>query len=71
MGKISEEEKKELLRLSKSSKLKKDCEDIKRLERKEKNVDPDRYIKFLTFSNAFINHLPKPFRKIEGSDFKL
>lgn len=75
MAGLSREEKQEFLRLARSSKLRKDFRDIEenrrvRLKKKGNNY-LDRYIRFLTISNAFINHKPKPFRKIEGNNFKM
>ncbi len=72
---ISREEKQELLELSRSLRLKKDLQIIKKNCYmpfiKEGKIDLDKYIKFLTLCNAFINHNLKPFRKIEGDDFKI
>ena len=74
MGRLSKEEKEELLKLAKSSKLR---EDFKKVEdyRKEffdrRNFNIDEYIKFLDTSNKFINHYMKPFKKIQGLNFKL
>jgi len=31
----------------------------------------NKYVEFLTLANAFTNHKQKPFRKIEGDNFKL
>jgi hypothetical protein len=75
MAILSKEEKQELLRFARSSKLKRDFQFIKSgyraslLERREVNLD--EYIKFLTFCSSFVGHKPKPFKKIEGSIFKI
>jgi len=75
MAILSREEKEELLKLSCCVKLKKDFQNIKKnrytsFMRKDK-IDLDKYVKFLTLSNTFVNHKQKPFRKIEGDKFKL
>ena len=72
MGMLSKEEKKELLKLSKSLKLREDFQNTKTnsLSKKEK-IDLDDYIKFLTITNALIDNRPKPFKKIEGDNFAI
>ena len=74
MGMLGKEEKEELLELAHSPKLRKDFNIIRENHLffiKKGKVNLDRYIKFLNFSNAFINHKRKPFRKIDGDNFKL
>ena len=74
MGILTKEEKEELLELSHSSKLREDFNIIKKNHLffiKKGKVNLDKYIEFLNFSNAFINHKQKPFKKIEGNNFKL
>lgn len=68
MGMLSNEAKEELKRLVYSSKLK---EDLRRISENKHNpfiangkIDLDRLLTFLTEYNAFINHTPRPFRKI-------
>ncbi len=75
MAMISKEEKKELLKLAKSSSLK---EDMKRLSAGRHNpvlingrVSIDRLITFLSEYNKFINHKTKPFKPIIDKDMKL
>jgi hypothetical protein len=75
MAKISEVDKKELLRLAKSTSLK---EDMKHLSASRHNpvmingkVCLDRLITFLTEFNSFLNHQPKPFKPIIDKDMKL
>ena len=75
MGMLTKEEKKELFELSHSAKLRKDFEIINKnhlaLFMKKVRVNLDKYVKFLNFSNAFINHRQKTFKKIQGRNFKL
>lgn len=72
---LSRSEKLELLKLSRSLQLRKDFQIIKKNRYasviKKGKVDLDEYIKFLTFSNAFANHKQKPFREINGDNFKI
>ena len=72
MGMLSKEEKEELLKLSKSLKLREGFQNIKSnsLNKKEK-INLDDYIKFLTITNALIDNRPKPFKKIEGDNFAI
>ncbi len=72
---ISKDEKEELLRLAKSSSLR---EDMRHISANRHNpviihgrVDMDRLITFLTEYNEFINHQPKPFKKIIDRVMKL
>lgn len=75
MGILSKKEKEELLRLSRSAKLRKDFQKIRenrfRCRLNNSKITLDDYIKFLTISNLFANHRQKPFRKIEGRNFKI
>jgi hypothetical protein len=75
MAKISEQEKRELLRLAGSLSLR---EDMEYLSSHRHNpvlvngmVDMDRLIEFLTQLNEFINHEPKPFMPIIDKEMKL
>lgn len=67
MTRLSRKEKEELLKSTHSSQLRKDFQIIKRNYHlsfmKEDKVDLEKYIEFLTFSNAFANHIQKPFKK--------
>lgn len=72
---LSEEEKEELKKLSQSFTFK---EDMQKLLKNRHNpfivngkVDVDKFITFLTEYNYFINHKPKPFRKIIDKDMRL
>ena len=66
MAKLNLEEKTELLRLSRSKRLRKDLRGLQK-----KSLHVDLYLRFLTSTNAFANHKMKPFRKIKGDNFKL
>jgi hypothetical protein len=71
---LSKKEKKELLKLAYSSQIKKEFQIMKSNRCRfliEKGVDLDKYISFLTLSNYFADHTPKPFKKIEGNNFKI
>jgi hypothetical protein len=75
MARISEEEKREMLRLAGSSSLR---EDMRYVSSHRHNpvlvngmVDIDRLIEFLTQFNEAINHQPKPFRPIIDKEMKL
>ena len=73
--KISEREKREMLRLSETSSLKEDMEYISSHRHnpvvKEGRIDMDRLIDFLTQFNEFINHEPKLFRPMIDKAMKL
>jgi predicted SnoaL-like aldol condensation-catalyzing enzyme len=55
--------------------LKHDAEVLRRKRHnpfiKDGRVDIDAYIEFVTQFNEFINHSPKPFRKIVDRDMRL
>lgn len=75
MALLSKKEKEELLRLAKSSSMR---EDMKYLRDNRHNpvivngkVDLNRLITFLTEFNEFINHTPKPFKKVIDRIMKL
>ena len=73
--KISKKAEKELIKFSRSDSLRKDMEAV-RLNRhnpflKDGKVNIDAYIEFVTQFNEFINHEPKPFRKIIDRVMKL
>jgi hypothetical protein len=75
MGILSKEEKEEFLKSSRSLQLKEDFQNIRNNRylyfTKEGKISLDKYVEFLTLSNNFANHKQKPFRKIEGNNFKL
>ena len=72
---LSKEEKEEFLKSSRCLQLKKDFQNIEKNRSihfaKKGKISLDKYIEFLTLSNTFANHKQKPFRKIEGNNFKL
>lgn len=75
MALLSKKEKEELLRLARSSSLR---DDMKHLRENRHNpvivngkVDINRLITFLTQFNEFINHKPKPFKKMIDRVMKL
>lgn len=73
--KFSQKAEKELIKLAKSEGFKKDMEALRsRWEMpfiKNGKVDVDAYIEFVQQFNEFINHQPKPFRKIIDRDMRL
>ena len=75
MAHLSNEEKDELIKLSRSAQLKNDFQIMKKNQhehiKRNGARDLDNYIKFLTSTNAFAGHRMKPFKKIEGENFKL
>ena len=75
MGILSNGEKEELLTFAHRVDLKMDFQTIRKM-RRQRFIDKnekylDTFVKFLTQANAFINHKKKPFKKIEGVNFKL
>ncbi|MFQ3574772.1 MAG: hypothetical protein SNJ53_09105 [Thermodesulfovibrionales bacterium] len=72
---FSEEERKEILRVTNSSSLKKDIEYLSSHRHNpviiEGRIDLDRLIEFLTQFNEFINHEMKPFKPIIEKEMKL
>ncbi|MGA1823142.1 MAG: hypothetical protein ACMUIP_00670 [bacterium] len=71
---LSDKEKQELLRLSQSQKFKLDMQRISKMPKNSQSnklFTIDRYIQFLRCANNFMNHKRKPFRKIEGDNFKI
>ena len=75
MAHLSNEEKDELIKLSRSAQLKNDFQIMKKNQhehiKRNGTRDLDNYIKFLTSTNAFAGHRRKPFKKIQGDNFKL
>ncbi len=69
--KISDEAKKELLKLSLSSSLRKDMQEIASNRLNPFLKDADAYIEFINQFNEFVNHAPKPFRPIIERVMKL
>ena len=72
MAKLSEEEKRELKELSLSFSLKEDMEKIaqSRYNPVNTNMQLDQFVGFLNGYNRFVNHQPRKFRKIEGSEWR-
>lgn len=72
---LNDEEKQELLKAAKSSKLRRDFKELLKNRINpfivNGDVDMDRILEFLTECNAFINHNPKPFRKMIDKDMRL
>lgn len=72
---ISEQERRDMLRLVESSSVRKDMEYLS--EHRHNPVlingafDMDRLIEFLSQFNEFINHQPKPFLPMIEKDMKL
>ena len=73
--KISKKASKELLKISRSGYLKKDMTTIAGQKHnpffKNGRANADAYIEFVTQYNEFINHQPKPFRRMIDNDMKL
>ncbi len=73
--KISESEKRELLRMADSESLRDDMRYVSEHKHNpvmaDGSVDLDRWLSFLNDFNEFINHEPRPFRKITGRNMKL
>jgi len=68
-AKLNKEEKQELLLLSKSSELKNDMHEIRKIN--DQDFSMDSYLEYLTLSNLFANHERKPFKRIKGNLFKI
>ena len=75
MAHLSNEEKDELIELSRSVLLKTDFKRMRNNQykhiKRNSTYNLDNYIKFLTSTNAFAGHRRKPFKAIEGNNFKL
>lgn len=71
--KISRQADKEIMELSES--LKKDMDALRRQRHnpfiKNGTVNIDAYFEFVTKFNEFINHQPKPFKRIIEKDMRL
>lgn len=72
---LNNEEKKELKKLAASASLRNDMAHIKEFRHNpfviSGTVDMDKFLAFLTEFNQFINHSPKPFRRIIDSNMRL
>jgi len=73
---LNADEKEELLRLAKSSSLKKDMQYLSDHRhnpfiKDNGEVDFDAYIEFVQQFNEFINHKPRPFKPIIDKEMKL
>ncbi len=72
---LSVQSAKELVTLSKAGSLKKDMRVVVSQRHnpfvKEGRVDADAYIEFVTGYNEFINHAPKPFKRMIDKKMKL
>ena len=68
---LSDEEKQELLKLSQSEKIRSDMQYLSNFKNRKGTCTIDTYIRFLTVTNAFMNHKRKKFKRIEGDCFKL
>ena len=72
---VSDKSQEELLKHSQAVAFKNDMKIIAEQRHnpfiKNGNVDVDAYIEFVTQYNEFINHQPKPFRRMIDNDMKL
>jgi len=72
---VSDKSQEELLKYSQSVAFKKDMNTVAGCKHnpfiKNGRVDVDAYIEFVTQYNEFINHQPKPFRRMIDNDMKL
>jgi len=68
---LSDEEKQELLQSAQSEKIRSDMQCLSNFKNKKGTCTVDTYIRFLTVTNAFVNHKRKKFKRIEGDCFKL
>ena len=73
---FSEEMKKELRELAESEAFRKDMETVRANRhnpfiKEDGTVDVDAYLEFLDDYNEFINHEPRPFRRIIDKDMRL
>ena len=72
---LSQQDKRELLEMSRSRRLR---EDFRKISENRYNpflingvVDLNRFVSFITDYNEFINHARRPFRKIIAKDMRL
>jgi hypothetical protein len=72
---LSEKAKKELRDLAESAALRRDMETVRANRHnpfvKDGKVDVDAYLEFVEQYNEFINHEPKPFRRMIDKDMRL
>lgn len=68
MGTLSESEKKELKNFAYSAELRADAAKAADARRA---ICPDEFVAFLNAYNGFVNHQPRRFRKIEGSEWRV
>lgn len=72
---ISRKSEKEFVEIARSQSLRKDMEIVVSQRHnpfiKEGAADPDTYIEFVVQYNEFINHEPKPFKRIVDGDMRL
>ena len=72
---LSEKAKRELRELAESDSFRKDMETVRANRHnpfmKDGKVDVDAYLEFLDQYNEFINHEPKPFRRMIDKDMRL
>jgi hypothetical protein len=75
MARLTDAEKHELVSMMADARMQEDFRAIRRnrdaCNAKNGSVALDDYLRFLTLSNAFINHAFKPFSKMKGNNFKL
>ena len=60
MADLTDREKTEWRRLAHDPDLRADCQALRNTAPRERPLDPDAYIEFVTQMNAFCNHQPKP-----------
>ncbi|MCX5885958.1 MAG: hypothetical protein NT096_08640 [Proteobacteria bacterium] len=72
---LSEKAKRELRELAESDSFRKDMETVRANRHnpfvKDGKVDVDAYLEFVEQYNEFINHEPKPFRRMIDKDMRL
>ena len=67
MAKLNENEKKELKDLALAMALR---ADLAKAARARRAMSLDEFVAFLNAYNGFVNHQPRQFRKIEGSEWR-
>lgn len=72
---FSKKAEKEIIELSKSKTLRRDMDRVSSQRHnpfiKDGRPDADAFVEFVTAYNEFINHAPKPFRKIKDRFMRL
>ncbi|MFB3896270.1 MAG: hypothetical protein ACE14V_08205 [bacterium] len=75
MNYLSDREKQELLRLSRSASVREDFRKLREYRRERnrsrKEYTLDQYLDFINMMNSLANHARKPFREIKGDKFIL